>query len=264
MTMRAWMRGMVGSGAAAIVLALASHPQPASADLSLDVTPAQYEFQANAGTQTTFPIMVRNVGGGSVHVVATLVDMDTSSGGARFLAPGTKKFSASRWSLINPREFDIPQNGVQQVRYTVSMPGTAHGEYTSFVFFTTRPPRKPGGFGIAESVASKLYAVAGDAVPGGAVDNVSTEPEAGGRAYSVKFLNTGSMHVYVGGVINVTKDGAPVEKITLPSRRLVPRGESAIVTAEGKKLPAGTYTAIAIVDYGGTSRVAGKTTFVVQ
>jgi len=262
--MRAWMRGLVGAGSAAIVAALASLPQPAAADLSLDVTPAQYEFQATAGTQTTFPIMVRNVGAGTVHVVATLIDMDTSAGGARFLPPGSKKFSSSRWSLINPREFDIPANGVQQVRYTVSMPATAHGEYTAFVFFTTRPPRKPGGFGIAESVASKLYAVAGDAVPGGAVDSVSTLPATSGRDYSVKFLNTGSMHEYVGGVVNVTKDGAPVDHVMLPGKRLVPRGEAATITAEGKKLPAGTYSAVAIVDYGGTARVAGKTTFVVQ
>jgi hypothetical protein len=208
--------------------------------------------------------MVRNVGGGTVHVVAALVDMDTSLGGARFLPPGTTKFSSSRWSAINPHEFDIPENGVQQVRYTVTMPATAKGEYTSFVFFTTRPPRKPGGFGIAESVASKLYAVAGDAAPGGVVGDVSSLPSAAGREYSVKFVNTGSMHEYVGGVVDVTKDGATVDHITLPARRLVPRGESATVTAQGKKLPVGTYSAIAIVDYGGSSRVAGKTTFVVQ
>jgi len=264
--MRAWMRGMVGAGAAAIVVALASHPQPAAADLSLDVTPAQYEFQASAGTQTTFPIMVRNVGNGTVHVVATLADVDTSAenGAARFLPPGTKKFSAGRFSALNPREFDIPVDGVQQVRYTVTMPHTARGEYSSFVFFTTRPPRKPGGFGIAESVASRLYAVAGDAIPGGAVDGVSSLPVLSGREYSVKFLNTGSMHEYVGGIVNILKDGSPVDHITLPAHRLVQRGEAAIVTAEGKKLPAGTYSAIAIVDFGGASRVAGKTTFVVQ
>jgi hypothetical protein len=264
--MRAWMRGMVGAGAATMIVALASFPQPAAADLSLDVTPAQYEFQANAGTQTTFPILVRNVGNGTVHVVVTLADVDTSAanGSARFLPAGTKKFSASRFSAVNPREFDIPENGVQQVRYTVSMPATARGEYTSFVFFTTRPPRKPGGFGLAESVASRLYAVAGDAITGGAVGGVSSLPVTGGREYSVKFLNTGSMHEYVGGIVNILKDGAPVDHITLPAHRLVPRGEALTVTAQGKKLPAGTYDAIAIVDYGGSSRVAGKTTFVVQ
>jgi len=261
--MRAWMRGMVGAGA--VLASLVSRPLPATADLSLDVTPAQYEFQANPGTQTTFPIMVRNVGSGTTHVVATLVDLDQSvSGSARFLAPGTKKFSSSRWSEINPREFDIPEGGVQQVRYTVSMPHGTHGEYTSFVFFTTRPPRKPGGFGISESVASRLYAVVGDAEPGGAVDEVSTKPVTAGREYGVKFLNTGSMHVYIGGTVDVTHEGATVDHIVLPGHKLVGRGDTATVTAEGKKLPPGTYSAVAILDYGGRSRVAGKTTFVVQ
>jgi hypothetical protein len=243
--MRAWMRGMVGAGA--VLASLVSGPLPATADLSLDVTPAQYEFQANPGTQTTFPIMVRNVGSGTTHVVATLVDLDQSvSGSARFLPPGTKKFSSSRWSEINPREFDVPEGGVQQVRYTVTMPHGTHGEYTSFVFFTTRPPRKPGGFGISESVASRLYAVVGDAEPNGAVDEVSTKP------------------VYIGGSVDVMHDGATVDHIVLPSHKLVARGDTAVVSAQGKKLPPGTYSAVAILDYGGRSRVAGKTTFVVQ
>jgi hypothetical protein len=260
--MRAWMRGLVATSA--VYAALVALPLPATADLSLDVTPAQYEFQADAGTQTTFPIMVRNVGTSAVHVVASLVDVDASApGGARFLPPGAKKFSASRWSAVNPREFDIPVGGVQQVRYTVAVPNGAHGEYTAFVFFTTRPPRRPGGFGLAESVASRLYAVAGDALPGGAVNAVLTKPTEAGREYAVKFENTGSMHEYLGGSVDVTRDGSPVDHLLLPAHKLVGRGESLTVSAEGKKLPSGTYQAVAIVDYGGRSRVAGKTTFVV-
>jgi hypothetical protein len=262
--MRAWMRGLVATGAAYAVLVAV--PPPAAADLSLDITPAQYEFQADAGRQTTFPIMVRNVGNATVHVVASLVDVDTTAegGGARFLRPGSKKFSASRWSEVNPREFDIPVDGVQQVRYTVNVPNGAHGEYPAFVFFTTRPPRKPGGFGLAESVASRLYTVVGDVTPGGAVDEVFTKPLDSGREYAVKFQNTGSMHEYIGGIVDVTSAGSNVDHIVLPPKTLVPRGEAQIVSAQGKKLPPGTYSAVAIVDYGGHSRVAGKTTFVVR
>jgi hypothetical protein len=251
-------------GSAAILAALALHPQPAHADLSLDVTPSQYEFAATPGTVQTIPITVRNVGSVPAHVVVSLADVvSTKSGEAKFAPPGSLRYSSGKWSSVNPREFDLAPQAFTQVRYSVSVPSGAAGEYATLAFFTTRPPRRPGGFGLAESVASRIYVAVGDLQQAGAVEAVQTVPTGAGRTYAVTLKNTGSMHEYFNGYVEVTRSGANVDKVAL-ARTLVGRGQTMIVSANGKSLGAGTYEAIAIVDYGGKNRVAGKTTFVVQ
>jgi hypothetical protein len=145
------------------------------------------------------------------------------------------------------------------------MPSGTHGEYATLIFFTTRPPRRPGAFGLTERVAARLYVVTPDGgKPDGDVTDVSTTPFAAGRRYTVAFTNTGDMHVYANGHVDVTRDGAVVDRITLPTDVLVERGAKRLLLGTGKALPAGTYTATAVVDYGGTTRVAGRTTFVVH
>jgi P pilus assembly chaperone PapD len=249
---------------AVLAAALTANPQPAHADLSLDVTPSQYEFQAVPGTSQTIPITVRNVGSVPAHVVVSLADVvSTKAGEAKFAPPGSVRYSSGKWSSVNPREFDLAPDAFTQVRYTVTVPSGASGEYGTLAFFTTRPPRRPGGFGLAESVASRIYVAVGDLQQSGAVEAVSTSPTGSGRTYAVTLKNTGSMHEYFNGYVEVTRSGANVDKVSL-SRTLVGRGQSMTVSANGKPLGAGTYEAIAIVDYGGKTRVAGKTTFVVQ
>jgi len=254
---------MVAVGAV-LATALTANPQPAHADLSLDVTPSQYEFAAAPGTMQTIPITVRNVGSVSAHVVVSLADVvSTKAGEAKFAPPGSSRYSSGKWSSVNPREFDLAPDAFTQVRYTVTVPSGASGEYATLAFFTTRPPRKPGGFGLAEAVASRLYVAVGDLQQAGAVEAVVTSPTSSGRSYAVTLRNMGSMHEYFNGYIEVKHGSENVDKVTL-RRTLVGRGQSMVVDAQGKTLTAGTYDAIAIVDYGGKTRVAGKTTFVVQ
>jgi hypothetical protein len=255
---------MVVAGAAVIAAVLATHPQAAHADLSLDVTPSQYEFTAAPGTMQTIPITVRNVGSVPAHVVVSLADVVSQKAGeAKFAPPGSARYSSGKWSSVNPREFDLAPDAFTQVRYTVTVPSGASGEYATLAFFTTRPPRRPGGFGLAESVASRLYVAVGDVQQAGVVEAVATSPNGSSRGYAVTLKNTGSMHEYFNGYIEVKRGAENVDKVTL-KRTLVGRGQSIVVDAEGKSLTAGTYDAIAIVDYGGKTRVAGKTTFVVQ
>ncbi|HTW83971.1 MAG TPA: hypothetical protein VMD91_07900 [Candidatus Sulfotelmatobacter sp.] len=239
---------------------------PAYADLSLDIQPARYEIEAAPGTSKTVPITIRNVGTGATHVVAAMADYVLSEDGkASFPTSGTNRYSSGKWGSVNPREFDLQPGAFEQIRYTVSVPANAHGEYATLIFFTTRPPRKPGGFGLTERVAARMYVVTPDGGnPNGAVTDVSSQPQTLGRRYAVAFKNEGDMHVYINGHVDVAQGGTVVDRVTLPKDVLVERGGKRIVSADGKTLPPGTYTATAVIDYGGASRVAGRTAFVVH
>ena len=239
---------------------------PAPADLGLDVQPAKYELQASPGKAETIPITVRNTGGAAVHVLVTMSDFDVGTSGAmRFVEPGKGRYSLSKWSQVSPREFDLEPNAFTQVRFSVNVPQAASGEYSTLVFFQTRPTRRPGGVSFSERIASKVYEIVPESLKvGGEVEDVEAKPVPEGQRYLVGFKNTGNVHVYLNGRVEIKQGSQIVDRITMPAQMLVERSGSRIIDIVGKKLPPGSYSAVAYVDYGGPNLTAGQVKFTVH
>jgi hypothetical protein len=253
---------MLGATVAFTVAFPASSP----ADLSLDVSPAKYELQVVPGKSETIPIVVRNSGENSVHIVTSLSDFTVGrDGNYQFLPAGTGKYSMGNWVDVNPREFDLDSQSFKQIRFTVNVPNGATGEYSTIVFFTTRPSRKPGGLAIAERIASKIYEIVPDTVRfAGEIDDMSAKADDAGEHYLIGFHNTGNAHVYLSGRVEIKQGGQLVDRIVMPKDQLVERNGKRLIEMTGKKLPPGSYNAVALVDYGGPNLIAGQTSFVIH
>jgi hypothetical protein len=232
---------------AAVVLGLAV-TAPSAADLSVDVSPAKYELQTEPGKQETFPITVRNTSGSQIHIVASLADYTVGpSGQYAFAPPGKSPYSLSKDITINPREFDLDPGAFTQVR------------------FSTRPTRHGGGLSIAERIASKIYVVIPESTRiGGEIDDVHMQSDNDGQHYLVDFHNTGNAHVYLSGRVEVKQGSTIVDRVAFPQSLLVERGGKRVIDALGKKLPPGSYSVVALVDYGGPNLVAGQTNVTVR
>jgi P pilus assembly chaperone PapD len=240
---------------------------PAPADLSLDVAPAKYEVKVTPGTLQTIPITVRNSSDQPLHIQATLADFKVEPNGSYlFMKPGTGAYSIMKSADVNPREFDIAPNTAQMVRFSFTAPASMKGEYAGIVFFTTRPQRHAGrGIAFAERIASKIYAYDPNTLRiAGAVDRVSVKQTAIGEEFAVGFKNTGDAHIYLNGRIDVKRGDATVASVPLPAQQLVDRGGVRTLNVFGPKLPPGKYSAIALVDYGGTDLAGGEITFAVH
>ncbi|HET9029648.1 MAG TPA: hypothetical protein VFN49_05680 [Candidatus Aquilonibacter sp.] len=241
---------------------------PASADLSLDVAPAKLELQISPNTTQTFPITVRNSGTAPLHIQVSLSDFGLTPGGDYvFKKPGSEKFSLSKWLGVNPREFDIPPNTVQQVRVTLNVPGGVNGEYSGIIFFTTRPERhQTRGITFAERVASKIYGYTPASLKiDGAVDGIAVKRTPIGEQFLVGFKNRGNAHLYLNGKIEVRKGDRLIASVPFAPQQLVGRGERRVIEAYVvEKLPPGSYTALALVDFGGPNLAGGQTTFTVK
>jgi P pilus assembly chaperone PapD len=250
---------------ATIILGMAA-AAPSAADLSVDVSPAKYELQTEPGKQETFPITVRNTSAAQIHIVASLVDYAVGRDGQYvFGPPGKSPYSLSKDITINPREFDIDPGSFTQVRFSVDVPANANGEYSNLVFFTTRPTRHGGGLSIAERIASKIYVIIPDSTHiGGEVDDVHMQSAADGTHYLINFHNTGNAHVYLSGRVEIKQGNTIVDRVTFPPTLLVERGGTRVIDAIGKKLPPGSYSVVALVDYGGPNLVAGQTNVTVR
>lgn len=250
----------------AVAVALIASALPSRADLGLDIVPAKYEMQAEAGKSETVPITVRNTSDAAVHVLVSLNDYEVGTNGAvRFLDPGKGKYSLAKWAQVSPREFDIPPNAFVQVRMSVDVPATANGEYSTLVFFQTRPTRRAGGVAFSERIASKVYEVVPTSMRvGGEVEDVEAKTTSGGQQYLVGFKNTGNVHVYLNGRVEIKQNGQIVDRVTVPAHTLVERNGVAVLDVTGKKLSPGSYSATAYVDYGGPNLTGGQTHFTVR
>ncbi|GAC1658225.1 MAG: hypothetical protein NVS4B13_00830 [Candidatus Elarobacter sp.] len=239
---------------------------PSSADISVDVSPAKYELQTQPGKQETFPITVRNTSGAAVHIVASLADYAVGpTGSYAFLPPGKSQYSLSKTITINPREFDLEPGSFTQVRFSVDVPAGANGEYNNLVFFTTRPTRKGPGLSIVERIASKIYVMIPESTRiGGEIEDVKAQSLGDGQHYLVDFRNTGNAHVYLSGRVEIKQGGVVVDRVTFPQGMLVERSGKRLIDAIGKKLAPGSYSVVAMVDYGGPNLVAGQSNITVR
>ena len=254
-----------------ILLAIvAAMPSKASSDavVGINVTPAKFEAAMTPGTTTNVPITVNNSSFEPTHILASLADFGLSqSGDYEFVKVGSRANSVLRWASINPREFDVPPNSMQQVQLTLSIPDdkTLSGEYAGVVFFQTRPQRGKKGVMFSARVAAKLYVtIQGTEKIDGAITKMSSTKAPGGQLYRVQFKNTGNTHVYTRGELIVQKDGTVVYQVPLPNNLLVERGGVRDIDTLGKTLPPGSYQAIATLDYGGKTETGGEINFVVH
>lgn len=252
---------------AAVLGLLPIHGDPI--DLGLQVTPGKLEVSIPAGVSYNLPITVHNSGDGSTHVQATMVDFGVNQNGDyEFKKVGAQPYSLLRWASMRPREFDIAQNTTQQVQVTISVPQQANlsGEYAGVIFFQTRPERRPGStVAFSARVASKIYETIPNTVKiDGAITKMTTAGGGGNQVYRIVFKNTGNAHVYARGQLMVQRGGSIVDRVEMPDNMLVERGGERVVVIKGKKLPEGSYQAIATMDYGGKTETGGQIMFNVR
>lgn len=253
--------------AAAFLGLLPIHGDPI--DLGLQVTPGKLEISIPSGVSYNVPITVHNSGYNSTHVLASMVDFGVNANGDyEFKKVGSEPYSLMKWASIRPREFDLPQNTTQQVQLTISVPQNKHlsGEYAGIIFFQTRPERRAGTtVAFSARVASKIYETIPHTVKiDGAIVKMTTATAGGGQVYRIVFKNTGNAHVYARGQLMVQRGGAVVYRTAMPDNMLVERGGMRVVVIKGKRLPAGSYQAIATMDYGGKTETGGQIMFDVR
>ena len=259
-----YAKSLQSIGVVAAVFAATALPAPA--DLGLDVSPAKYEMQVVPGKSSTVPITIRNTGAAPVHIVVALNDYEIgTSGTVKFMPVGKSRYSLSKVASVNPREFDLAPNSFQQVRFTADIPSGASGEFQTAVFFQTRPTRRPGGVAFSERIGSKIFAIVTDSMKmSGEIEDIQTKPYQDGQRYLVGFKNTSNLHVYANGTIEVRQGSTVVDRIPMPAQMPVDRSGARVIEIIGKKLPPGSYTLLARVDYGGPETTEGQIHFVVR
>jgi hypothetical protein len=233
--------------------------------IGLNVTPGKIEIAMRPGSIVNVPVTVRNDSPLPAHVVLSAGDFTVDDDGVyHYDVPGTVRTSLAEWIAVRPREFDIAPQSIQQIQFTLLVPERElTGEYSGVLFVQTRSPRTPGAMGFSARFADKVYAVvSGTAQHGGRVDGIRAGLDTdGNERYRIAFRNSGNLHEYVNGRLEIRRDGVVTQTLPLPKNVLVERGGERTIDVDGTRLMPGAYDIVAVVDYGGDQRTGGRIHF---
>jgi P pilus assembly chaperone PapD len=246
---------------------------PASAQVSVEVSPLRVELQAGPGSSTTQAVTLTNAGTDAVRVRATLSDWDLSRDGAPQFEGAVKDgpYSATAWVRIAPPEQVIEPGKEATVRFTLSVPsgGQPAGYRTGILFefgpASGDPVARARSVQFKSRIATLIYVNVGQ--PPAAIELTDLQTKTGNAQTHVvaTLKNSGKRTVRTRGMLTLfDKGGAPVREVPLPDVPVLPESERdlAVNLAESGKpaLPPGEYRVEIKIDAGMPELIVGETT----
>ncbi len=258
-----------------ILAALASFLAVQSAEATFVATPMEFHLQAAPGADSTQTIYVRNRGEETIALKIYTGDFWIEPDGKEsFLEAGKLERSCAKWMEVSPEELELAPNQSQPIRFKINLPADASGSYWGMVFVeqTTKPSIKTAKKGQQQfsilsfqRIGIRVFEDTPNSRPGGGLINqvnVAWDTKTEAFKVSLKFENQGEVLLRCKGTIEVKDDrGQALKSTELERFNCYPKSSR---IAEGYipgGLEKGKYTALAVIDYGAESLVAGESVF---
>lgn len=183
----------------------------------LSVSPTLFEMTANPSQTWSSSVRVINANPYPITVYAELVNFEPSGeAGQGTLLPVLDNEAAgetlAEWITINQSEITIPPEQTTSVPFTITVPeGAPPGGHFAAILIGTQSPVSENGPAMvqtAQVVTSLVFlSVAGDIVEAGSIREFIADKsvyESPNTSFSIRFDNTGNVHLQPQGEIEVT------------------------------------------------------------
>lgn len=258
------------------IVLLASALAPSSALASFVASPMELHCDVDAGSTSSLPLLIVNKADAPLTVRMYLVDSRFDRDGKEEnLEPATLERSCAPWVGLEENVIDLAPSQTRRIAITMSVPPDSRGSYWSKLFIeeisspqvtSTVHGERTYNIFMKQRVGVRIYQdVPGTTAPDLVVTNVAVARDDAEEEPSVfvDVSNRGNSILRCMGQVELRDaQGAVAEKIPLGSvGRFVifPDGERRLAVRPTGPLGAGTYTALAIIDFGGEHLVAGDT-----
>ena len=254
-------------------LALAVAP----AEASFVASPMEHHLQVPAGGEGSARMAIRNTADSTITLKLYLSDSSFDTEGREQDAdPGEVARSCAPWVQLQDVLMEIAPGETRHTELRLRVPGDAAGSYWTKLYIEEiggpAPPRTSDGerrFRVLmrQRVGIRIFQdVPGTQVLDAAVTGVQVRPSEGnGREISVKVANRGTALLRCHGHLEIRDPHGDVsEVIPLGSNGefwIFPGNHRSLSVASDVPLSPGTYTALAVVDFGGEHLVAGEQIF---
>lgn len=254
-----------------VVFTLNTVAQNVDSKQSMEISPPSQEIVADPGQKITVKARIRNISNQTYPVKVRIENFTANGDEGQVALEESDLNSISKWSKITPASFDLAPGDTQEVTATVQIPkkGIAGGQYGTFVFSALPSGKEANAASVAQEVGSLFLIRVNGNIDERLTFLSMTAPdfsEYGPVPFTMKFENTGNVHVKPYGLINVTDMfGQRVTDIVVPGQNVLPGSARNIKSALERKFLIGRYKALAVMYYGTSKNhtLTAETTFIV-
>src|SRR6266436_96464 len=255
--------------------------QSASAQLLVD--PLEVTMLAAGTNRVSASFSLANTSDKVVQATITRSDWDRlENGDNRFVAAGSTGTSCGQMLGVSPLSVRVEPHGTRIVRLSL-LPGAALTKECWDIFFVEEVPQRSSAKGNSLQYIFRTGVKVYVAPPGlsrdGAIENMAVEyvpvPRATSsttpvktvssvtpttkRQISVRFHNTGGMHLLGKGRLEFRRlDNSLAAEVPIPEFPTLPGATRKVMIDVPGNLAAGDYVVLALVDFGGAELVAGQ------
>ena len=272
------MRGTVLALCAVIGVVVS---QPASAQLLVD--PLEVTIFAAGTNRVAASFSLANTSDKVVQATITRSDWDRlENGDNRFVTAGSTGSSCGAMLGVSPLSVRVEPHGTRIVRLSLQ-PSTALTKECWDIFFVEEVPQRASTKGNSLQYIFRTGVKVYVAPPGlsrdGAIENMAVEdvpvpratssttpvktvsgvPPATKRQISVRFHNTGGMHLLGKGRLEFRRlDNSLAAEVPISEFPTLPGATRKVMIDVPGNLAAGDYVVLALIDFGGAELVAGQ------
>ena len=246
-----------------------------SAEAAFVATPMEFHLQVAPGADNTQTLYVRNRGEETIALKVYTGDFWIEPDGKEsFLEAGKLERSCAKWMAVSPEELELAPNQSQPIRFKITLPANASGSYWGMVFVeqTTKPSIKTAKKGQQQfsiisfqRIGIRVFEDTPNSKPaGGLINQVNVAWDTKSEAFkvSLKFENQGELLLKCKGTIEVKDDkGQTLKSTEIEQFNCYPKSSRIAEGYISTGLAKGKYTALAVIDYGAESLVAGESVF---
>jgi len=255
--------------------------QSASAQLLVD--PLEVTMLAAGTNRVSASFSLANTSDKAVQATITRSDWDRlENGDNRFVPTGSTGTSCGAILGVSPLSVRVEPHGSRIVRLSLQ-PGAALTKECWDIFFVEEVPQRSSTKGNSLQYIFRTGVKVYVAPPGlsrdGAIENVAVEdvpvkrptssttpvktvasvPPATKRQISVRFHNTGGMHLLGKGRLEFRRlDNSLAAEVPIPEFPTLPGATRKVMIDVPGNLAAGDYVVLALIDFGGAELVAGQ------
>lgn len=225
----------------------------------ISISPVTFELTANPGDVLVNKIKVQNPTGSTIAIKMEVEDFSpVGELGEVIVAPEEEiTYSLKRWVRTEPTEFTLGPKEQKFVNFIISIPKNAEpgGKYGS-VLASTRGVAGPDitGAAIAQKVGALILLTTSGEIREELTVKEFIVPgfsEYGPIPFTIRFENTGTVHVRPRGFVTITDwRGKKVADIEFPQQNVIPGAIRKISALWDKKWLIGRYTATLVGNYG--------------
>lgn len=243
------------------------------AQTGVGLSPPRITLEATPGTEITESVVVDHPSASApMEVMVNLSDVLLAPDGSIvYLEPDSQPRSLASWITVSPLQFELTVEERRELRYTIEVPeDTTPGTYWGLLFFESRPitesedENPEQGFGVRTRVrvGHTVYVNVGQIARDGQIAGIRHEPSA--DEMRIAFQNTGNGVIRLAGEVEIrSTDGQRVHSLELSNEVSFPGSTHDLAVPLPGPLSSGDYVALAVLDYGEDSVVAGESEFTV-